>query len=467
MTSICAADIAWGGPGHRVEPTFALTDLGNAEYFAFHFGDRLRFDHRRKRWCVWNAPTFRADADASVMRFACESIRQRQSDALGIENHASRAQAMRWALKSENRDRLTALLALAQSCPPIADAGDAWDADPLLLACQNGVVELARGTLRAGHPRDRLTLRCGVPFDPDARAPRFERFLSEIFDGDHARVEWLQRAIGYTLTGISAEQVWFLMHGTGANGKGTLTRVLVRVFGDYAYNLPFSTFEARPSGIPNDLAALAGRRFVTAGETNDGTRLNEARIKSLTGEDDVTARFLHGEFFSFRPVSKLWLSVNHRPVVRDLSPGFWRRLRELPFDRSFGIDRTLDPELEAEAPGVLAWAVRGCLRWQAEGLGNLPEAVANAVADYRAESDILADFLAARCVCMAGVAARASHLFDGYVRWTERANVPRDERLSQTAFGRALTERGYEKTKGAHGTTYHGIGLKPDTEAAA
>jgi len=262
--------------------------------------------------------------------------------------------------------------------------------------------------------------------------------------------------------------VWFLLHGTGGNGKGVLTRTLHYIVGDYGFTLPFSTFESRPNGIPNDLAALAGRRFVTASETNDGARLNEARVKSLTGEDDITARFLHGEFFTFRPVSKLWLSVNHRPVVRDLSAGFWRRLREIPFDRTFALDATLEPTLLAEAPGILAWAVRGCLRWQANGLGDLPDAVADAIADYRTESDVLAEFLTARCVRMDGVTAKASALFAEYTKWADQTNVSRDDRLhSQTAFGRALSERGFTKTRTSQGWHYHGIGLPSRPEAVA
>jgi putative DNA primase/helicase len=453
---ISAADIFGGAREH----VFADTDLGNAEYFADRFGAVLRYDWRRHRWLVWDAPTWRPDTDGAVIRRAAEAVRQRQLDALSIDDRDKRKRAMDWALKSESRERLTALVTLAQSCEPIADAGDQWDTNPWVLACPNGVLELASGTLRPGRPDDRLTMRTAVPFDPSTTAPRFEQFIAEVFDDDLTRVDWVQRALGYALTGITSEQVWFLLHGTGANGKGTLTRLFAHVLGDYAFNLPFQTFESRASGIPNDLAALVGRRFVTASETNDGTRLNEARLKSLTGEDDITARFLHGEFFSFRPVSKLFLSVNHRPVVRDLSAGFWRRLRELPFERAFTLDQTLGPALLAEAPGVLAWAVRGCLRWQAEGLGNLPVKVADAIADYRHESDVLADFIAARCVTLAGVSGRASHLFDQYVRWAEQANVARDERLSQTAFGRALTERGFKKNHTNQGASYHGIALR-------
>ena len=445
---------------------FALTDLGNAEYFAHRFGDRVRFDHARKRWFVWDAPTWRLDAAGEVHRLAHKAVRLRYRDAERLEDLKAKAAVAKFAVASESRDRLAALLTLAQTLEPIADSGRAWDADPWLLACPNGVVDLRTGTLREGRPEDRLTLRAGVAYEPTATAPRFEQFVSEIFDGDRERVTWLQKAIGYSLTGLTAEQVWFLLYGTGANGKGTLTRLLGHALGDYAFNLPFSSFEARPGAIPNDLAALAGRRFVTASETNDGTRLNEARIKALTGEDTITARFLHGEFFSFVPVGKLWLSVNHRPVVRDQSHGFWRRVRLIPFERTFAIDQGLDATLRAEAAGVLAWAVRGCLRWHTEGLGDVPAAVRDAVAEYQAESDPLADFLAEHTARIDSATARASALFDRYRQWADRNGLT-SGRLSSTAFGRALAERGYPKRHTKAGNVYLGLALKATATEAA
>lgn len=446
---------------------FALTDLGNGEHFAHSYGDRVRFDHRRKRWLVWASPTWRPDADATVQRLAHAAVRRRYTEAGRLDDTDAKRAAANWAIKSQSRDRLAALLSLAATLGPIADSGDAWDADPFLLGCPNGVVDLRTGTLRAGRPEDRLTLRTGVAFDPAAPAPRFERFLNEIFDGDGERISWLTRAVGYSLTGATSEQIFFLLHGRGANGKGALTRALSHALGDYGFNLPFSTFEARPSGIPNDLAALVGRRFVTASEANDGTRLNEARIKSLTGEDSITARFLHGEFFQFRPVGKLWLQVNHRPVVRDQSHGFWRRVRLIPFDRTFPIDKTLDPALHAEAAGVLAWAVRGCLRWQVEGLGDLPAAVTAAVTAYQTDSDPLAAFLAENTARIDEARAGASALYKRYCDWADGDNVPKSARLTATAFGRTLGERGVAKKHTAQGWFYLGIALKSAATEAA
>ena len=215
--------------------------------------------------------------------------------------------------------------------------------------------------------------------------------------GDDDLADFLQRAMGYSLTGITTEQVLLLLYGTGANGKGTFANTLKRVLGDYAWNMPFATLELKDrASIPNDLAALAGRRFVIASETNDGTRLNESRVKALTGCDPVTARFLHAEFFTFEPCAKFWLSVNHKPIVRDDSYGFWRRLRLIPFTRTFPVNAALGEALRAEWPGILAWCVAGCLAWQAEEL-TAPARVTQATDDYARDSDVLAQFLTEAC----------------------------------------------------------------------
>ena len=323
---------------------FPNTDAGNGEYFAQRYADTVRFDHRRQHWRIWQSPVWAIDPTERVRRFAIETARQRYLDAADIADLDQRKAASKWATNTEQRDRLNAMLSIAQALEPIADPGDSWDSDSFLLACANGVIDLRTGDLREGSPDYRLTQRCSVAYDPHARADRWAAFVFEIFNGDETLALYLQKAIGYSATGETSEQVCFPCHGVGSNGKGTLFRVVSHVLGDYAGNLGFSTLELRgASSIPNDLAALVGRRFVTASETNDGTRINEARLKALTGEDPITARFMRAEFFTFRPVLKLWLGVNHKPVVRDQSFGFWRRIRLLPFTRRFPIDKTLEP----------------------------------------------------------------------------------------------------------------------------
>jgi putative DNA primase/helicase len=300
-------------------------------------------------------------------------------------------------------------------------------------------------------------MQVGVVFEPDATCERWSRFLDEIFDGDAELISFVHRAVGYSLSGDTSEQCLFLAYGTGSNGKGTLINTLKEILGDYGSNMPFSTIEMHQrSAIPNDLAALVGRRLVIAAETNDGTRLNEARVKALTGCDPVTARFLHREFFTFEPVAKFWLSVNHKPVVRDDSHGFWRRIRLIPFLKTFPVNNTLKVELAAEMPGILAWAVRGCVEWQREGL-NPPAAVLNATKAYERDSDALAMFLDEACVLNAGCEVGATTLFQHYKSWADGHGMTERERLTATMFGRKLGERFTKGADTANRVVYKGL----------
>ena len=233
-------------------------------------------------------------------------------------------------------------------------------------------MNLQTGRLLNGTLSQRITRHTDVAFDPAAQCPQWERFQADIFNGDAELVTFIHRAIGYSLTGDTSEQCLFPCYGGGANGKSTFLEVVRHVLGGYAHNLPFSAFELHArSSIPNDVASIVGKRFATACETNESARFNEARVKALTGSDTISARFLYSEFFSFTPTAKIWLAFNHKPVVADDSEGFWRRIHLIPFLREFkgdAADKDLKAKLCSEAPGILAWAVRGCLAWRTEGL---------------------------------------------------------------------------------------------------
>lgn len=447
-----ARDIVWTTP---VEVSDPLTEAGAAERFARLHGDAVRFDHARQRWLLWREHRWMPDADAAIQRLALNFARTWQRDALDLENRGDREDAIKFALRLERRDAMGNMLALARAMKPIADAGTDWDRDPWLLGVPNGIIDLRTGALRDGTPADGLTMQAGVDFDPDATCPRWTRFLAEVFAGRDELIDFVHRALGYSLTGITTEQVLFLLYGTGANGKGTLTNTLKRVLGDYGHNMPFQTIELRDrAAIPNDLAALLNRRFVIASETNDGARLNEARVKALTGCDPITARFLHGEFFTFEPLAKFWLSVNHKPIVRDDSHGFWRRLRLIPFAERFDVNLGLADELAAEAPGILAWCVRGALAWQCDGL-QAPACVTAATREYEQDSDPLGQFLDEACDLEPAAEVGARELFDHYRAWAERHGLTERERLSSTMFGRKMAER-FERLSGAK-RTYRGV----------
>ena len=443
---------------------FPLTDTGNAEAFAPWNGPEWRYDHHRMIWRHWDSPVWTEDGNGLVHRHVKDAMRRRYREAKDIEDADRRDKAVKWARNSESRARLTACLTLAQSEEPIADAGINWDPDPYLLACPNGVVDLRTGALRDGDPADRLTMHTMTRFDPKALCPRFERFLLEIMGGDAEMVAYLQRAMGYSLTGDTSEQCLWMAYGSGSNGKTTLLKVLGTILGSYAYTAPFSTFlqDSRSGTITNDLAALAGRRFVAASEVRERARLDEGRIKALTGDEQITARFLHCEFFTFRPRLKLWLAVNHKPTVRDDSHGMWRRVRLIPFTERFPQNKRLEADLLAEAAGILAWAVRGCLLWQAEGL-NPPDRVVSATAEYEHENDPLRDFVADACDIDSRKAVQANALYKHYVTWAE-ANKLEREMLSSTAFGRAMGERFPRTTTGGR-RIYQGVGMRPLFEA--
>ena len=468
--AVAAGRTALGGNGAAASDLlmFPRTDTGNAERFAALFGDRVRFDHRQGRWLLWAKQWWQADADAAIRRLAKEAARNRYQDATAITDLDEREREAKWAITSESRVRLDAALSLAQAERPIADAGDQWDTDAWLLGVANGVVELRTGELRPGRQADRITMHTSITFDPSAECPRWLQFVEEIFAGDADLIGFVQRAAGYSLTGDASGQCLFICYGGGENGKSTLLALLREVLGDYAYNMPFNTIELRGRQEQTfDLADLAGRRLVTASETNESARLNEARVKALTGEDPITARRPYGQFETFTPTLKLWLGVNHKPRVDDDSHAFWRRVRLIPFTQRFDGDRrdpNLKDKLRAELPGILAWAVRGCLEWQEHGL-EPPAQVRAATEQYREDSDVLATFLAERCVMADDLSIGARLLYQAYRQWAGAEGIREREQLSSTAFGRRMAER-FECRHSRAGRIYLGVAIREGGQRA-
>ena len=448
------------------QPTgFHLTDAGNAEYFTSLYGDRLRYDHRRDRWLEWATHYWREDTDGHVMRLALKADRDRYKEALSIEDLKERERVAKWAIGSEQRARLEAAVAIARNLLPIADSGEHWDDDPWLFCVANGVIDLRTGGLRPGKQSDLVTMKSPAAYDPEASAPRWQAFLAEVFDDNADLIAYLQKYFGYALTGVTREQLCLIGYGQGANGKGRLSAALRHIQGDYAYNAPFSTFElTNRAAIPNDMAALVGKRLVTSSETNEGTRLNEARLKALVGEDPITARFLHCEFFTFIPTCKLFLTVNHRPRVHDDTYGFWRKVRLVPFNRQFkgrADDKDLLDKMISEASGILSWLIEGCLKWQREGLEPTPECVTRATAEYQSDSDPLSEFILDQCAITPQGRVSGRDFYQHYKDWCKGQVMKESEILTNTAFGRKMAQK-FKKSHGRDGAVYTGVGMKCD-----
>ena len=444
-----------------------LTDAGNAELLASLWGDRLRFDHRRKRFLVFADHRWREDSDGEPTRMALATAREWLRIAADVEDKGVKDAIVKHAKQSESNRAIDAMLKLVRALPPVADGGDDWDEDSYLLCFTNGVVELRSGKLRDGRPEDRISLSTGAAYDPDADCPRFLQFLDEVFEGDQEVIDYVQRDWGYSATGLTVEQKLNVLYGEGSNGKSALLETMRAAFGEYAVNLPFTTFEHRryASDLTPDLALLPGKRVVTSAETNDGNRLAEARVKALTGGDAVYANPKHNKPFQFTMHAKINLAVNYLPQVNDLTESMWRRLHVLPFRRTFTgaeIDRHLLTKLRAELPGILAWVVRGAVDYLRRGLQAPPE-VRRIANEWRADSDPLDDFLAERLVTDGHLAVRASELFKEYRDWADENALSTEDRLSSTKFGR-LAKRRFERREDKTGRYYVGVGLRSKVE---
>jgi putative DNA primase/helicase len=267
------------------------------------------------------------------------------------------------------------------------------------------------------------------------------------------------------MTGLVTEQVFWILWGLGANGKSTLIELFLQhILGplDYAWAMPFPTADWSTTMGEYQKASLMGRRFVTASEVTRRGHLNEELIKSLTGDDTLNARHPYGRPFQFRPCAKFLLRVNEKPIIRDESHGMWRRVKLVPFTRTFSVDTTLSATLAAEAPGIFSWAVRGCLEWQREGLCE-PAVVRAATAEYQAESDLLAPFIADRCVLDPSGRVGGRELFTAYRQWCDAQHTPEDERLTQKTFGLRVKAR-FADAGTSRKVVYAGLRLRDETE---
>lgn len=435
-----------------------LTDTTNAELLAELHRDELRYDHKRGRWIRWSGHYWRPDKDGEVSRLAIKAARTRLVRAAAIEDLQLKRRVTNWAINSENRAKVDACLSLAKRIRPFADEGTNWDRETMLLGTENGVIDLRTGELRPGKPEDRITMSVGFDSDSSAECPRWEQFLSEVFDDNTELIDWLWRMLGYTISGDTTEHIFMIGYGEGANGKSRFCNAITAALGDYAYSSPFATFSLPEPSSTNDLAALDVKRFVTSSETNAGTRLNIQRIKAISGEDPMTARYLYKEFETFVPQLKLWLFVNHKPEINDDTIATWRRVRLIPFTKTFikeKADNRLGEKLRAEAPGILAWLVQGCLEWRKRGLAPVPECIRHATGGYMKESDTIMSFLEECCVEGEDLEIRAGQLYNAFREWMKgERRIP-----SQVVFGHRMSAKFTKKEK-ARGYYYEGLGLR-------
>ena len=437
------------------------TDGGNAQRLIRLHHNNIKHCHTFKKWMVWDGHRWKIDSNGSAYRFCDDVIREIYSESGNCADSKDRQEWAKFAIRSDSGRGYRDMLFLASFNKEIAITSDLLDTNPWLLNTANLTVDLKTFEAREPRREDLITKTVGTEYDLTATCPIWMKFLERIFGGDQELINYIQRAAGYSLTGSMVEQIYFFCHGTGANGKSVFLATLRTLLGDYAKQASFDTFLIQHTAkVRNDLAALAGARVITASEAGEGSRLSMQVIKSWTGGDPITARFLFGEDFTFKPEGKIWLAANTKPIISERNYAAWRRVHLIPFSTTIPLeeqDRELELKLLEELPGILIWALKGLKEYHRIGL-QPPEAVRAATDAYRRENDSLAAFVSECCEVQKLAICRNSDLFNAYLDFCRMGG---EEVISQKKFSEDLISvKGIKKTRDRSlGMIWHGIQL--------
>lgn len=428
---------------------YTFDDTGNALRFIDRFGEHALYNYTSKAWMYYDGRRWVQDSTGEAKRMAdevAEEVRHGLQAFLDnlppggedIDDARKRYMAHVKNLRS-SRGKENMLTEAKQHRP--AQTVD-FDLHPFKLNALNGTLNLLSGELKPHNKKDLLSKLALCEYTDKTDTPLWDAFLQDIFGQDNELIRYVQKAVGYSLTGSTEEHVAFFCYGTGRNGKSTFLDIIADILGDYAVNIQPETIMVRQatSGPTSDIARLKGARFVTTVEPNEGARLNEGLLKQLTGGDRVTAAKKYEDEFEFTPEFKLWMGTNHKPTIRGTDVGIWSRIRLIPFSVQIPeekIDRKLKYKLREELPGIMAWAVAGCLMWRREGL-KVPPSVQEASKEYKSEMDVLAAFMDACCVLGEEYEVDAGSLYRAYSEWAKESN---EYEMSGTRFGREIGKR--------------------------
>ena len=444
-----------------------LTDRANSRRFLKAYGDRVRYVFPWGKWLVWDGTRWQIDDGGAVLRLAMAIADQVWMDAKDFLT----SEVVDFAVSTSGHGKLAAMLKLAAA--DVAVSVNDLDANPWLLNCTNGTVDLRNGELRPHRREDLLTKLCPTNFNGDAASMSWDRFLDSVFNGHEPTITFLQRFAGYCLTGDVSEQVLAVFYGVGSNGKSTLLNALQTTLGtDFTSAAPPSLLiEKKTESHPTELAGMFGKRLVIAQESNHGAKLAEATVKQLTGSDIISARRMREDFWTFAPSHKLVMATNHKPRIKGTDHAIWRRLLLVPFARKFWNpakgetgpdelrqDKGLPEKLAAEREGVLAWMVRGCLAWQRDGL-QVPDSIRAATEGYRSEQDVLGRFVSECCLTGQAFRVKFSDIYESLETW---CNESGDNLPSRMFVGQWLKDSGY-RDKHSGSRWYLGITLKDST----
>jgi putative DNA primase/helicase len=460
----------FAGIESRVLLELPLTDAGNAERMVVLFGDRFRWVTDAGEWLAWDSRRWAPGSLERVKGYALEAARMTQAAAVRLVGDAKlKRRIIGHALSGESAGGISNAVHVAKVLPAVWVDGRTLDSRPDLLNVANGTLDLKTFELRPHDPADQLTRTMAVPYEPEATAPLWRRFLDEVFCGRQDVIDYVQRAVGYTVTGSIEEQCFFLLHGAGANGKSTFVAVITALFADYATKLDQEAILAsdrnRGRGPTPELVTLIGRRLAYVDEMEESRQLDEARVKALTGSERATGRALYQNMREWTNTAKLWLDLNHLPAFRGVDAGIERRPRVIPFDRRFEEheqDKQLVQKLLAELPGILAWVIEGCRQWHKRGL-DAPDVVSIATRRYRDDNNHLPIFMEEHYVKRAGAELQVGVLKEEYERWCGQRD---EEALNYQRKVVPFLEQVWKLTrKRVHGGRFAWVGLTRAAEA--
>jgi P4 family phage/plasmid primase-like protien len=423
--------------------SYLPNDTGNAERLVRKFGNKIR--HAAGRWYVWNGRRWAPDHYQKLNRMAEYVVRELIEEANSADEEEAKSK-FRFALSCGERSRHTNMIHMAGSKPGVLKLATDFDQDLWAFNVQNGTLNLRTGELKPQSPLDNITKISPITYDPDASSPLWDKFMYEAMSGDREMIEFLAEAAGYSLTGDTSIQAMFFNHGDGENGKGVYLETLAYIIGDYAYAAAFDTFiyhDKKQRDIRSDLAALVGIRFLSAEESSEGHRLDEALIKQLTGENTVTTRFLYQDEFSYKPNFKIWMSSNFKPSIRTQDWGTWRRVKMIPWEfrvRPEERDELLKSKLRKEASGILNWMLAGLARFVHRGYKmQYPKKIEEATQEYRVSQDVIGQFLQTKCALGPDYKIAVADLFTSFKLWADASRERHN--FSVRSFGDSLCKR--------------------------
>lgn len=447
----------------KPKPPRTWDDTGNALRFLDRYGDSVKYSYVDKTWYFYNGNYWEPDHQGLIEKLADKTVKAMDNEKLHIWPGTEEDKAIeKWekfkASSRNNRSKKNMIEEVKHHIPVLH--GD-FDKEHMLLNTISGYVDLNSGVLKDHDRKKMFSQMTNVEYTDHIDAPEWDKFLHQIFDDNEELIHYIQKAVGYSSTGSTKEQVMFILYGNGRNGKSIFINTIADVLGSYAKTMNVSSIMVHNNNSANsDIARLEGARLVISSEANEGSRLDEGLVKQMTGGDKMVARHLYASEFEFTPEFKLWMATNHKPLIRGTDDGMWRRIMLIPFPVQIPadkVDKELKYKLEREGSGILNWIVQGAMMWQSEGL-NPPQIVTNASKEYRDEMDVISFFVSECCEIGDGYQAPAGELFETYKNWAEDSS---EYSMRKQKFGREMKKK-FSSKRTNQGIYYQGLRLKTD-----